>query len=79
MFTPRDPKHCVMMYMHGNAGNRVIGHRKHLARHVSSGSLDMNVIIFDYRYVLQHNEIPSFVLLRPILLSHEVALAIHQT
>ncbi|KAK9899739.1 alpha/beta-hydrolase [Cystobasidium minutum MCA 4210] len=45
----KDPKHCVMTYMHGNAGNRVIGHRKHLARHVSSGLLDMNMIVFDYR------------------------------
>lgn len=49
IITLRDPKHCVMIYMHGNAGNRILGHRKHLARHVSSGNLDMNMVIFDYR------------------------------
>lgn len=47
----RDPDHCVMLYMHGNAGNRVQGHRKHLARHVSSGPLNMNFVTIDYRYV----------------------------
>lgn len=48
----RDPKHCVTLYMHGNSGNRILGHRKHFARHVSSGNLDMNVILFDYRSVV---------------------------
>ncbi|CAD6578309.1 MAG: hypothetical protein CYPHOPRED_000507 [Cyphobasidiales sp. Tagirdzhanova-0007] len=53
-----DELYPVMVYFHGNAGTRLTGHRRHLARHVTSPAVNMNYVAVDYRGFGDSSKVP---------------------